>query len=448
MKLMEWNRLLSRKRLRRPAGKPVFDNNPFEDDQDRICFSQPFRRLQAKTQVHPLADNDHIRTRLIHSIEVGCIGQALGQLIGKELIRRHKLDATREEFGSLLRAACLAHDIGHPPFGHAGDYAIRDWFRKRLPDKLKSDLSDAQRQDLQHWEGNAQSFRIITQIENYRGKGGLQLTCATLGIGMKYPWAVSSARRGKFGFFQSEQDYAAEVANELGLIPLTGGGWCRHPLAYVVEAADDICYSIADLEDGIVMGSFDYDAYEELLKPFLTIRVDRSAEFEQVARSQAQKISYLRSKVIMELVEECNAEFLKREDDLLAGTYEGSLVKQVPHGDVITAAIQYGRDRIYHHERKQYAEIAAFEIIDGLLQAFVDAYVDIKHNGEEKASFKSQRLCRLMGDMRPEAAMSTYEALMRIADFVSGMTDRYAVGMFKQIKGIALGSLTPVPQSA
>lgn len=444
--MMDWNRLLSRKRLRRPAGKPIFDNSAFEDDQDRICFSQPFRRLQAKTQVHPLADNDHIRTRLIHSIEVGCIGQALGQLIGKELIKRHKLNATRDEFGSLLRAACLAHDIGHPPFGHAGDHAIGDWFRKRLQDDLKKDLSDAQLQDLQQWEGNAQSFRILTQIENYRSDGGFQLTCATLGTGMKYPWAVTSARKGKFGFFQAEQDYATEIASELGLKPITGGGWCRHPLAYVVEAADDICYSIADLEDGIVMGSFDFGTYEKLLEPFLKIRIDCSADYEK-ARSQAQKISYLRSKVIMELAEESAAEFLKREDDLLEGTYKGNLVEQVTHGDVVTAAIQYGRERIYHHEKKQYAEIAAFEIIDGLLQAFTDAYLDIKLSGEAKATFKSQRLYRLMGEMRPEAAMSTYEALMRIVDFVSGMTDRYAVGMFRQIKGIALGSLTPAPQS-
>jgi dGTPase len=148
---MEWSRLLSQKRLRRLAEKPIFENIAFEEDQDRICYSQPFRRLQAKTQVHPLADNDHVRTRLIHSIEVGCIGQALGQLIGKEVIERHKLDVSRQDFGSLLRAACLAHDIGHPPFGHAGDFAIRHWFDKglqELPKVLREEISHAQSGDL------------------------------------------------------------------------------------------------------------------------------------------------------------------------------------------------------------------------------------------------------------------------------------------------------------
>jgi dGTPase len=296
MKLMDWNRLLSQRRLRRPPEKPIFPNSPFEEDQDRICYSQPFRRLQAKTQVHPLADNDHVRTRLIHSVEVGCIGQALGQLIAKELVERHKLQVTRQDFGCLLRAACLAHDIGHPPFGHAGDYAIRNWFDKCLPESLRKEISDAHLQDLREWEGNAQSFRILTQLENYRGNGGLQLTCATLATGMKYPWGVNSKQntKSKFGYFQAEQNYATEIAEEVKLIPISSGGWCRHPLAYVVEAADDICYSIADLEDGIVMGSFDFATYEELLKPFLKIGDDYSIEYARVAESQAQKMLYSR----------------------------------------------------------------------------------------------------------------------------------------------------------
>jgi dGTPase len=196
---MDWTKLLNQECLRRPAEEPkLFETSPFEDDQDAICFSQPFRRLQAKTQVHPLAENDHVRTRLIHIIEVGCIGQALGSMIGAELIKRHGLSTTRDDFGSIVEAACLGHDLGHPPFGHAGEYAMREWFKTRpaIDSEFTKDLSQAQEQDLLQYEGNAQSFRILTQIENARGNGGLQLTYATLGAGMKYPWPGAGAADG------------------------------------------------------------------------------------------------------------------------------------------------------------------------------------------------------------------------------------------------------------
>jgi dGTPase len=197
---MQWDRLLSRKRLRRKPKKPSGLNLcPFDEDQDRICFSQPFRRLQAKTQVHPLAENDHVRTRLIHSVEVGCIGQALGSLVGAELSKRTGFPATQADIGSLVKAACLAHDIGHPPFGHAGEEAVRAWTSKRLDseEKFGQALSTAQAADLRQYEGNAQGFRILTKLENHRHDGGLQLTYATLGTGMKYPWGVEAERNTK-----------------------------------------------------------------------------------------------------------------------------------------------------------------------------------------------------------------------------------------------------------
>ena len=331
MAAMEWDRLLSRKRLRRKPAKPSgLDICPFEEDQDRICFSQPFRRLQAKTQVHPLAENDHVRTRLIYSVEVGCIGQALGALVGSELSKRSGFPATKADLASLVKVACLAHDIGHPPFGHAGEEAVRAWTSKQLgaDANFASELSPAQADDLKQYEGNAQGFRILTKLENHRNDGGLQLTYATLGAGMKYPWGVDAERntKKKFGFFQSERDYAEDVANELGLLPVRGGGWCRHPLAYLVEAADDICYAIIDLEDGIDMGSYSFDEFEKLLSPMLQVREGHAEEYKRAATLEFQKVSYLRSKAIFVLTIECVTEFLDNESDLLQGKYEGSLI--------------------------------------------------------------------------------------------------------------------------
>ena len=255
---------------------------------------------------------------------------------------------------------------------------------------MASALSGVQGEDLKQYEGNAQGFRILTKLENHRNDGGLQLTYATLGTGMKYPWGVDAKRntKKKFGFFQSEKDYAEDVANELGLLPVRRGGWCRHPLAYLVEAADDICYAIIDLEDGIDMGSFSFQEFEKLLSPMLKVRRGHAEEYARVATFEFQKVSYLRSKAILVLTTECVKEFLDNERALLQGTYEGSLIQNVPHADLIEQAKEIGRTRIYHHPRKQYAEIAAFQIVDGLLDEFTVAFLDVQANGT-KASFKS-----------------------------------------------------------
>lgn len=355
------------------------------------------------------------------------------------------------EIGPVVEAACLGHDIGHPPFGHAGDYAMREWFVRKLPDSVKADLKPPQLLDLEHWEGNAQSFRILTQIENARWNGGLQLTYAVLGAGMKYPWGVDAARASnkKFGFFQSEAGYADEIAKNLGLIPVSGGGWCRHPLAYVVEAADDICYSIIDLEDGIMMGSFDFKEFEALLEPFLHAGdKDHREEYRKVANSYLQKISFLRSKAIGMLALECAREFVDQESTLLEGSYPTkSLLDRVPHGSVVKEAKDLGQKFVFEHEKKQYAEIAAFEIIEGLLSEFTTAYLEVKAD-PKKASLKSRRIYQLMGEMAPPPTLGAYEAFMRISDFISGMTDRYALGVYRQFKGITLGSFTPVPYRA
>ena len=277
---MSWNKLLNEDRLCRPKNRPLRPEglNPFFEDEDRIVFSQPFRRLKDKTQVHPLSDNDHVRTRLTHSLEVAAIGEALGNLVGNVLTHRGSILNTRAaDIGMIVRAACLAHDIGNPPFGHVGEFAIREWFGMKIKSLKK--LNAHQKADLCNFDGNAQGFRIVTELENYKGDGGLQLTYVTLAALMKYPWSSIADPTGqrKFGFNESELKYAKTVADKVGLIELKPdkkgkkgmNRWCRHPLAYLVEAADDICYSIIDLEDGVEMGAFTFEMYENLIKEFI-----------------------------------------------------------------------------------------------------------------------------------------------------------------------------------
>ncbi|MFW6346487.1 MAG: dGTP triphosphohydrolase, partial [Halomonas sp.] len=250
MTQMSWERLLDPGRLHdrrdeRPGGgRDEIGRSPFHKDHDRIVFAGSFRRLGRKTQVHPLTDNDHIHTRLTHSLEVGCVGRSLGMIVGERLSGRLPGWITPADLGVIVQAACLGHDIGNPPFGHAGEYAIRDWFKRAEVDGkgLLDGLSPLEREDLLTYEGNAQGFRVVTQIEYNQFRGGMRLTTATLGTLLKYPWTVEhGGAAGKFGCYQSERELLVEVVERLGLLPRGEGRWCRHPLAWLVEAADDIC---------------------------------------------------------------------------------------------------------------------------------------------------------------------------------------------------------------
>ncbi len=262
--MMDWSRLLSGRRLRRSSNEALVGRTEFERDRDRIVFSEAFRRLADKTQVHPLSDNDHIRTRLTHSIEVASVGRSLGLLVGGEAIKRHRLHAAAHDFATIVEAAALAHDVGNPPFGHSGELAIATWFRNRLGCHLLADLNEQESRDFRNFEGNAQGFRLLTNLQNHIGNGGLQLTHAVLGAFTKYPCSSTFVGEStyvghkKHGFFCMEHAYFQQIAEDMGLVSLSTDqqGWCRHPLAFLTEAADDICYIIADLEDGHSLAAF------------------------------------------------------------------------------------------------------------------------------------------------------------------------------------------------
>jgi len=439
MTTMQWERLLDPVRLhdartsRGEAGR-----TPFHKDYDRIVFSGSFRRLGRKTQVHPLTDNDHIHTRLTHSIEVGCVGRSLGMIVGEQL--RDSLPAwvTPADLGVIVQAACLGHDIGNPPFGHAGEYAIRDWFKwaEAQGGGLLEGLDEAQRRDLLTYEGNAQGFRVVTQIEYNQFRGGMRLSAATLGTLLKYPWTVEhGGQMGKFGCYQSEKQLLIEVAERLGLKAVGDSKWCRHPLAYLVEAADDICYALLDLEDGLEMGIL---RYEEVARVLLQIAGEPPVGYEQMAAegvSQRRRIAALRGAAMERAVNEVGDVFVQHEKALLNGALKDDLL-ELCHPDLtwgVSSAKQLARERIFQNERKAKLEIGAYTTLGILLEAFIGAAHELHHTGH--SSFKHQRVLALIGENTPKPNWPLYDSYRRMLDFIGGMTDHYAVELAQEMGG-------------
>lgn len=380
---------MSAKRLRGgPPSPPEDGRSEFQKDYDRIIFCRAFRRLQGKTQVHPLPENDHVHTRLTHTLEVASVGRSLGARAGLRLANAGNLPEgmTAQDIGSILQAACLAHDIGNPPFGHAGEYAIRGWFQQN-PGYLKGLSSDLQRLDLQNFEGNAQGLRVLTQLEGRLFDGGLRPTVATLGAFIKYPWSSGHAAligKPKFGFFQTERHLMEEIADELGLIKAGVETWARHPLVFLVEAADDICYAIIDLEDALEVHLLELHEIESILSLGLTAE-DR-AELGSISMNDiSRRIAYLRGKAVDYLVREAIEAFCRHEESILAGTFEGDLIASCADAakSIVTEAKRLAYEKIFEDTRKTQIEIGSYAIIDVLMRAFCDAFVEFK---EDRAS--------------------------------------------------------------
>jgi len=444
MTQMSWERLLDPGRLHdrrgeRPGGgRDEIGRSPFHKDHDRIVFAGSFRRLGRKTQVHPLTDNDHIHTRLTHSLEVGCVGRSLGMIVGERLSGRLPGWITPADLGVIVQAACLGHDIGNPPFGHAGEYAIRDWFARAEADGsgLLEGLSALERQDLLTYEGNAQGFRIVTQVEYNQFRGGMRLTTATLGTLLKYPWTVEhGGAAGKFGCYQSERELLAEVAERLGLLPRGEGRWCRHPLAWLVEAADDICYALLDLEDGLEMGIL---RYEEVAGILIQIAGGEPADYAAMQHhgvSQRRRIAALRGAAMERAVNDVGAVFVQHEAELLSGRLKDDLL-ELCHPDLgwgVKAAKQLARERIFQNERKAKLEIGAYTTLGILLEAFIGAAHELHHHG--RSTFKHQRVLALIGENTPRPSWTLYDSYRRMLDFIGGMTDHYAVDLAQEMGG-------------
>lgn len=432
---MDWKLLLSPARLGRgsptsPEAKP--GHTSFERDYDRILFSRPFRRLQDKTQVFPMPANDHIHNRMTHSLEVASVGRSLGKRAGYLVLDRHPALTTLHaaDFGDIVAAACLMHDLGNPPFGHAGEDAIGSWFRDaagRLPD-----LSPAERADLCHFEGNAQTFRTVARLENQRDAGGMQLTCASLASIAKYPQG-SMHRRGegvarkKFNFFDAEAPLFAEVAAAVGLARVSDGVWRRHPLAWLVEAADDICFHILDAEDGYLLGLFGYEEIRSLLLPI--------ARAEPPMRDERESVGWLRAKAIGQLVDECVTAFADLEVILLGDGLSQSLTALVPSAAALKQVGVRSRERCYNAPEVLRIELAGYRVLGELLELFVPAALadDPKgHLGKVLAALPSQ----------VSAGVTPYARLLAVTDYVAGMTDGFAMRTFREITGGELPEIT------
>lgn len=411
----------------------------FEQDFDRIIFSYPFRRLQDKTQVHPLPEHDFVHTRLTHSLEVSSVGRSLGKLAGATIISRNeKLAAkyTPHDFGAIVAAASLTHDIGNPPFGHSGEDAISEYFAHGNGATYKNLVSTDEWQDLTHFEGNAQGFRILNK-ERYQG---LRLTYATLAAFTKYPRQSKIVGRDKhrksqkkFGFFQSEKSFFADLAEETGLISLGEATWSRHPLAFLVEAADDICYNLIDLEDGCRLGLVSYENTVELFAQILKDQFNQD-KLNQID-SVDERIGTLRALAVGKLIEECNEVFLANEQNLLEGKFDKALTDIIPSADVLSLVVKLSIEKIYRSKLVMETEAAGFEVLPGLLDLFTSAVMSEPKHKKQVSILRllPQEIQREVADQES----TTYEKLMSCIDFVSGLTDTHAISLYRKIKGIS-----------
>lgn len=446
MTQMRWLELLSTVRMGSKKQKTELARSPFHKDYDRIIFSHSFRQLNRKTQVHPLTQHDGIHTRLTHSLEVSCIGRSLGMLAAEKIKDNLPAWISPADVGAIIQAACLAHDIGNPPFGHAGEYAIREWFDDASHTDFLNNLSPEQEADVRQFEGNAQGLRLLTKIDYHPNDGGMRLTYATLGAYLKYPWLsqtidptgnTPASRRPKFGCYQSEKEVLQEIAEHLGLIQLGNYHYCRHPLTYLLEAADDICYALIDLEDGISLNMLSYAEVEPV---FLNLLGDYGIpeEINMPYTTWQQKIAALRGRVMKRLVEEVTTAFARHQQEILMGQLQGSLLGYCS-ADIemgINRAKELARDKIFEHPQKAGLEIIAHQSLQTILDAFIPLTTPHK-----TLSFKEQRLMAILKRSGAYFANDHYANIMQVLDIVSKFSDHQAYNLAQELHGNKAGLL-------
>ena len=436
---MEWSKLISAKRF----GLEEFhedrheNRTEFQRDFDRLIFSPPFRRLQNKTQVFPLPGSVFVHNRLTHSIEVSCVGRSLGNDVARGILEKQpELQVTNlPEIGAIVSAGCLAHDLGNPPFGHFGERAFSTFFSEGNGLPLKDKLTPEQWNDLTHFEGNANTFRLLTHQFEGRRKGGFVLTYSTLASIVKYPYSSTHANsKGKFGFFTSEKEGFERIAEELGIRKLGDEVYARHPLVYLVEAADDICYEIMDIEDSFKLKILSLQETKDLLLGYFP--ETRRAKMEKMLKmvtDHNEQIAYLRSNVIGLLTNECTRTFLENEEKILNGDFEGSLIKHI--SELPAKAYQHcsvvARERIYRSRDVVDIEVAGFRIIGTLIDLMTEAVLS-----PEKAY--SELLINRVSSQYNMKAPNLFDRLQAVLDYVSGMTDVFALDLYRKLNGNSL----------
>lgn len=444
---MEWRQLISNKRLGLEQYHEVRkdDRTEFQRDYDRLIFSAPFRRLQNKTQVFPLPGSIFVHNRLTHSLEVSSVGRSLGNDVARALMEKHPTlkDTHITEAGAIVSAACLAHDLGNPPFGHSGERAIGTFFSEGkgswLESKIGEDISIQEWNDFTHFEGNANAFRLLTHHFKGRREGGFVMTYSTLASIVKYPFSSHLAgEHAKFGFFQSEEGIYKRIADELGIMQKhsADGSLCytRHPFVYLVEAADDICYEIMDLEDAHKLKIISTQDTKQLLLNFFTAeRQEKIIKNMNLVTDVNEQIVYLRSCVIGCLESECVRTFVEHEEEILNGTFQGSLIKHIADTPRLAyqACEKMAFARIYRSKEVVDIELAGFRVITTLLEMMIEAVCN-----PDKAY--SQLLINRVSTQYDIHAPRLGDKVMAVLDYISGMTDVYALDLYRKIKGISV----------
>lgn len=442
---MNWQQLISNKRLGQEIRHPERhdDRSEFKRDYDRLIFSSAFRRLQNKTQVFPLPGSIFVHNRLTHSLEVSSVGMSLGNDISKRIIeKRPELkDTLFEEIGTIVSAACLAHDLGNPPFGHSGEKAIQTFFSEGAGKAVKELVSPEFWQDITHFEGNANAFRILTHQFKGRRKGGFVMTYSMLASIVKYPFASQLAgSHGKFGFFTLEKDSYQKVADELGIFCKSKPGeplrYARHPLVYMVEAADDICYEIMDIEDAHKLKLLTYEETESLLLGFFDEERQsriRQRVIEEGVTDENEKVVYMRACAVGCLEHECVQAFVDNEAAILAGTFEGSLIgaiSPVPR-DAYKRCTKVSKAKIYQSKPVLDVELSGYHIMETLMHDLIGAAV-------HPEKYHSKQLIHRFSSQYDIYSDDLETRIMAVIDYISGMTDIYALDIYQKINGISL----------
>lgn len=443
---MNWKQLISNKRLGQESRHAIRhdDRSEFKRDYDRLIFSAPFRRMQNKTQVFPLPGSIFVHNRLTHSLEVASVGMSLGNDVAHCVMktRPELADTLFTQIGTIVSTACLAHDMGNPPFGHSGEKAIQTFFTEGKGAYLKDRLSPELWNDITHFEGNANAFRLLAHRFKGRRDGGFVMTYTTLASIVKYPFASALAEKGhgKFGFFSTEADIFCRIADDLGIIRKSADGcpaeYARHPLVYLVEAADDICYEIMDIEDAYKLKIVTYEETKRLFLDFFDEmgqnHIMQRIHDEEITDDN-EKVIYMRACVINALERACVDAFMRHEDEIMMGEFSGSLIDSID--DRLVKAYrnctELSKKRIYKSKPVLDVELSGFKIMDSLMEVMTEAAVNPQR-------FYSRQLISRVSSQYDISAPDLETRIMAVIDYISGMTDVYALDIYQKINGISL----------
>lgn len=442
---MNWKELISNKRLGQEERhiERHDDRSEFKRDYDRLIFSAPFRRMQNKTQVFPLPGSIFVHNRLTHSLEVASVGMSLGNDVAAALIERHPelSDTLFPQIGTIVSTACLAHDMGNPPFGHSGEKAIQTFFTEGKGAFLKNEISKELWDDITHFEGNANAFRLLAHRFKGRRDGGFVMTYSTLASIVKYPFESALAgSHGKFGFFNTEKDIFSKIADELGIIRKSAQGeplaYCRHPLVYLVEAADDICYEIMDIEDSHKLKILSYEETKNLLLGFFDETAKNSIEkriIDEGITDDNEKVIYMRACAIGKLENVCAKTFIEHEEDILNGTFSGCLIDNIPEPQrsAYKRCTDVSVEKIYKSKPVLDVELSGFKIMETLMEIMTEAAV-------YPDRFYSRQLISRVSSQYDITSPDLETRIMAVVDYISGMTDVYALDIYQKINGISL----------